>query len=106
MLLSEPQGGPGDECIGNHCNGIHTYPMECIRNGMQWYPMHWIPLHTIANAFHRIGMDTIAMVTYAFITGAALRFTQQHRVLPPSTGEGSPSPGTVSRPAVVRQTTV
>ena len=46
MLLSEPQGGPGDECIGNHCNGIHTYPMECIRNGMQWYPMHWIPLGT------------------------------------------------------------
>ena len=23
MLLSEPQGGPGDECIGNHCIPVH-----------------------------------------------------------------------------------
>ena len=30
MLLSEPQGGPGDECIGNHCNGYLCYGIHSI----------------------------------------------------------------------------
>ena len=30
---------------------------------MQWTPMHYIPIQSIANAFHRNGIDTIAMDT-------------------------------------------
>ena len=44
-VVNRPDGA-GDEWIGIHCNGIHTYSMECIRNGMDWNPVHWIPLHT------------------------------------------------------------
>ena len=36
----------GNQSIGIHCNGTHTIPMECIRGGMDWHPMHWSPLHT------------------------------------------------------------
>ena len=36
-----------DQWIGIHSNGIHTYPMECTRDGLDWYPMQWIPMHTI-----------------------------------------------------------
>ena len=42
-------GGAGDEWIGIHCNGIHTCPLECIRNGLDWQPMQWFPLHAIGN---------------------------------------------------------
>ena len=38
----------GDQSIDIHCNGIDIIPMECIRNGMDWYPLHWSPLHTNA----------------------------------------------------------
>ena len=46
----DPTSGPGgsmrDQSIGMHTNGIDTIPMECIRNGMQWYPLQCKPLHT------------------------------------------------------------
>ena len=43
-------GASSDEWIGIHCNGIHTYPLECIRNGLDTYPLdsiayHWTPVH-------------------------------------------------------------
>ena len=30
----------GIHSIGIHCNSMDTIPMECIRNGMDWYAMH------------------------------------------------------------------
>ncbi len=45
--VSRRTGDRRDQWIGIHSNGIHTYPMECIRHGMDWYPMQWIQLHTI-----------------------------------------------------------
>ena len=36
FTVSARVGGTSDEWIGIHTNGIHTIPMECIRNGMQW----------------------------------------------------------------------
>ena len=29
-----------DQSIGIHSNGMGIMPMECIRNGMDWYAMH------------------------------------------------------------------
>ena len=43
--------------------------MNCI--GMQWTPMHWLPIQSIANAFHRNGMGTIGMDTYALVAVGA-----------------------------------
>ena len=42
---------------------------RCI--GMQSFALQWIPFHSIADVFHRNGMDTIGMDTYPFIAGAA-----------------------------------
>ena len=39
----------GIHSIGIHSNGMDTIPMECIRNGMDWYAMH---------AIHSIPMDS------------------------------------------------
>ena len=36
----------GIHSIGIHSNGMDTIPMECIRNGMDWYAMHCNALHT------------------------------------------------------------
>ena len=48
FTVSARVGGTSDEWIGIHTNGIHTIPMECIRNGMQWYPLQCKGLHTNA----------------------------------------------------------
>ena len=36
----------GGQSIGIHRNGIDTIPMECIRNGLDWYGMDCNPFHT------------------------------------------------------------
>ena len=48
FTVSARVGGTSDEWIGIHTNGIHTIPMEYIRNGMEWYPLQCKGLHTNA----------------------------------------------------------
>ena len=52
-LASGRRNSMDDQSIGIHSNDVDTIPMECIRNGMDWYPMHWSPLHH--NRFHFTG---------------------------------------------------
>ena len=91
-------------------------PRESARpwTGSQWNAMDSNeivsnPIQSIANAFHRIGMDTIAMYTYAFIAAGTRMvedvLAQQDPALSPSTGR-QPSPQAVFWPAAVGQTTV
>ena len=39
-LVSGRRNSMGGQSIGIHANGMGTIPMECIRNGMDWYAMH------------------------------------------------------------------
>ena len=44
----------GIHSIGIHSNGMDTIPMECIRNGMDWYAMHCYPFHSIPMDSNRL----------------------------------------------------
>ena len=44
--LRPPPHSMGIHSIGIHSYGMDTIPMECIRNGMDWYAMHCYPFHT------------------------------------------------------------
>ena len=39
-LVSGRRNSMGGQSIGIHANGMGSIPMECIRNGMDWYAMH------------------------------------------------------------------
>ena len=71
--------------------------------------MHWLPIQSIANAFHRNGIDTIAMDTYGLIAdGVAAAGGGVEGGSGPSGGGSAvkPQPGLRIWPSVARQTTV
>ena len=44
----------GIHSIGIHSNGMGAIPMECIRNGMDWYAVDCYPFHSIPMDSNRL----------------------------------------------------